>query len=538
MPPKDSKRGRSRSGRPKSAGKAKAKATAAAVETSSETRLRRVRAQAKRTQQCPRQGHQQDPLHRGQSIDRCQGAARLQAQGAQYDPPPTPATTSSAPAAVPVADAALPTAAMAMAALPSLDNEMPASDAVPTVPSLPTAITGPRPPPAMLAWHRLGHHCLRGPPLLQRLPQPRAPGHLFLEWLPRLQLWLQAGRSRSTSGPSERLCYKFWRSRYKVHEPAQARIEQCTGKRGGAQHRSCQLLLQIPLDPVSQVDCMVLPLEEMRRGSSFQPQQQPASAPCLTLPRSDDEAPPGQDAITDSVSFSDCSGTLPSLQVRNSEACCHVYLGVKISYYSSAKHTVAHRIQAANHAWQRLRRILCSRTQLDVGKRLAIWKATVIPTLMYGLAASAPGLKDISRMQHQLTRQARAITHIFAHLSKVSTQELHRRFRLSTVLDMLHKEAQALHHQLLTDEHLSSMFTQEHLASARDTAATMQAWQLQQWSSSQSTTSSPSVEAPFQCHHCGKAYCTYRLLRSMNPLNTLRRRPRRTRYCLTELSTA
>ena len=81
----------------------------------------------------------------------------------------------------------------------------------------------------------------------------------------------------------------------------------------------------------------------------------------------------------------------------------HVYLGVKISYYSSAKHTVAHHIQAANHAWQRLRRILCSRTQLDVWKRIAIWKATVIPTLMYGLAASAPGLKDISRMQHQLT---------------------------------------------------------------------------------------------------------------------------------------
>ena len=78
---------------------------------------------------------------------------------------------------------------------------------------------------------------------------------------------------------------------------------------------------------------------------------------------------------------------------------------------------------------------------------------------MYGLAASAPGLKDISRMQHQLTRQARAITHLFAHLRKVSTQELHRRFHLSTVLDMLHKEAHALHHQLLTNDNLSSMFT-------------------------------------------------------------------------------
>ena len=191
---------------------------------------------------------------------------------------------------------------------------------------------------------------------------------------------------------------------------------------------------------------------------------------------------------------------------------------MKISYYSSAKHTAAHRIQAANHTLQRLRRILCSRTQLDVWKRLAIWKATVIPTLMYGLAASAPGLKDISRMQHQLTRQARAITHLFAHLSKVSTQELHRRFRLSTVLDMLHKEAHALHHQLLTNENFGSTITDDHLTSARATAATLQAWQLQQWSSSQSTASSPSVEAPFQQWWpiARTAYSGY-----MNPLRAL-----------------
>ena len=162
----------------------------------------------------------------------------------------------------------------------------------------------------------------------------------------------------------------------------------------------------------------------------------------------------------------------------------------------------------------------------------------MIPTLMYGLAASAPGLKDISRMQHQLTRQARAITHLFAHLSKVSTQELHRRFRLSTVLDMLHKEAHALHHQLLTNDNLSSMFTEDHLASARDTAATMQAWQLQQWSSSQSTTPSPSVEAPFSATTAGRPIARIAYLGSMNPLSTLRRRLRRTRYCLTELSTA
>ena len=69
---------------------------------------------------------------------------------------------------------------------------------------------------------------------------------------------------------------------------------------------------------------MVLPLEDMRRGSFLQSQQQHASAPYLILPRSDDEAPPpGPDAITDSVRNSGCAGTLPSLQVRNSAACCH-----------------------------------------------------------------------------------------------------------------------------------------------------------------------------------------------------------------------
>ena len=77
----------------------------------------------------------------------------------------------------------------------------------------------------------------------------------------------------------------------------------------------------------------------------------------------------------------------------------------------------------------------------------------IVPTLMYGLAASAPGLKDIQRMQHQLTRHVRAITHLFAHLSikyPHRTQDLCRRFKLPTVLDLLHQEAHSLYHQIQT----------------------------------------------------------------------------------------
>ncbi|CAE7346692.1 pol, partial [Symbiodinium sp. CCMP2592] len=137
----------------------------------------------------------------------------------------------------------------------------------------------------------------------------------------------------------------------------------------------------------------------------------------------------------------------------------HVYLGVTISYYSAAKHTVAYRMQAANQAWQRLRKILCSRTQLDVRKRIAIWRATVIPTLLYGLAATAPAMRDLQRIQHQLTKQLRAITHLYAHLSKVSTTDLHSRYGVPTALDILHKDVRA-------------------------TAAQLQVWQAEQWSPS------------------------------------------------------
>ncbi|CAE7684086.1 unnamed protein product [Symbiodinium sp. CCMP2592] len=102
--------------------------------------------------------------------------------------------------------------------------------------------------------------------------------------------------------------------------------------------------------------------------------------------------------------------------------------------------------------WQRLRKILCSRAQLDVHKRIATWKATVSPTMVYGLAATAPGLKDLQRIQHQLTKHLRAITHLYAHLSKVSTSDRHQRFGIATILDILHKEAEQWQIQLTGDD--------------------------------------------------------------------------------------
>ncbi|CAE7190771.1 unnamed protein product, partial [Symbiodinium sp. CCMP2456] len=102
----------------------------------------------------------------------------------------------------------------------------------------------------------------------------------------------------------------------------------------------------------------------------------------------------------------------------------HVYLGVVIGYHSPSKQTVTHRLQEANGTWQRLRKVLCSQSSLPTQERVKLWQSTVLPTMLYGVAASSPGHKDIQRMQHVATRHLRAITRSFAHLSKEPTAKL------------------------------------------------------------------------------------------------------------------
>ncbi|CAE7491773.1 unnamed protein product [Symbiodinium sp. CCMP2592] len=123
----------------------------------------------------------------------------------------------------------------------------------------------------------------------------------------------------------------------------------------------------------------------------------------------------------------------------------HTYLGIRISYHSQAKQAVTYRLQAANQAWQRLRGVLCSTRHLAQTHRLSLWTSTVLPTLLYGIAASNPGAKDIQRMQHMMTKQVRAITRSFAHLQKESTRDLLHRCSLSTILEWNQLETLPLH---------------------------------------------------------------------------------------------
>ncbi|CAE7840044.1 unnamed protein product [Symbiodinium sp. CCMP2592] len=143
----------------------------------------------------------------------------------------------------------------------------------------------------------------------------------------------------------------------------------------------------------------------------------------------------------DLLRFRSPRGTVYEIPLRDH----HTYLGIRISYHSQAKQAVTYRLQAANQAWQRLRGVLCSTRHLAQTHRLSLWKSTVLPTLLYGIAASNPGAKDIQRMQHMMTKQVRAITRSFAHLQKESTQDLLHRCSLSTILEWNQLETLPLH---------------------------------------------------------------------------------------------
>ncbi|CAE7266338.1 unnamed protein product [Symbiodinium microadriaticum] len=148
------------------------------------------------------------------------------------------------------------------------------------------------------------------------------------------------------------------------------------------------------------------------------------------------------------------------------------YLGVKISYHSMARHTTSHRLQAANSAWQRLRGILCSARNLALADRIALWKATVLPTLMYGLAAVGPGPR---RMQAMIIKHARAMAKSFAHLHHEPSQLVLTRCGIRPAAEQLHKETEALLRRFRTQVVCTPFITEENLLDLRLQAATLQA---------------------------------------------------------------
>ena len=185
----------------------------------------------------------------------------------------------------------------------------------------------------------------------------------------------------------------------------------------------------------------------------------------------------------------------------------HTYLGVSLSYQDMSKQTVSHRLQVANQAWQRLRKILYAPRQLELNKRLTLWRATILPTLMYGLAAVAPSAKDTQRIQAMIIKHLRAMTHSFAHMQHESTKHLHERCNIPTATARLLKEATAFLARLRLLQAEVPFISSEQLESTRTYAASLQA----QWTQPEPTGCS---EAAYQCSDCNRAFDSFRLLRS------------------------
>ena len=189
----------------------------------------------------------------------------------------------------------------------------------------------------------------------------------------------------------------------------------------------------------------------------------------------------------------------------------HTYLGVKISYHSMARHTTTHRLQAANGAWQRLRGILCSASHLALADRLSLWKATILPTLMYGLAAVHPGVKDQRRMQAMIIKHARAMTKSFAHMYHETSQHVLARCGMLTATEQLRKETEALLRRLRAQIANTPFIKETHLQDLRIQAATLQATTI-----TLGQEGSPTAEDAhaYSCDTCGRYFSSFRLLRA------------------------
>ena len=145
------------------------------------------------------------------------------------------------------------------------------------------------------------------------------------------------------------------------------------------------------------------------------------------------------------------------------------YLGVVLSYADFEMATLKYRVGCvpANHS--RLVRILHSRN-LSLPKRVALWRACVCTSAVYGLHAVGLGRKHLHKLACFLTRQVCAIARSFAHMTKESNHRLHERLHLQSPLQMLRARLYNLqqHSAQSQDPQVSSSLTHARLSSLSD----------------------------------------------------------------------
>ena len=114
-----------------------------------------------------------------------------------------------------------------------------------------------------------------------------------------------------------------------------------------------------------------------------------------------------------------------------------VYLGTIVTQGRQSDRTVSHRLEEARKREGQLRRCIRNRSVLRAGTRVAIWRACVVASAMYGLLAQELTATNVATLRQWYHKSLRAVTNTPAHITHVSNAELRAKFGLLDPLESL-----------------------------------------------------------------------------------------------------
>ena len=114
-----------------------------------------------------------------------------------------------------------------------------------------------------------------------------------------------------------------------------------------------------------------------------------------------------------------------------------VYLGTIVTLGRQSDRTVTHRLEEARKREGQLRKSIRNRSVLRSGTRVAIWRACVVASALYGLLAQELTAVNISTLRQWYHKSLRAVTGMPAHLTHVSNADLRSKFGLTDPLETL-----------------------------------------------------------------------------------------------------
>ena len=118
------------------------------------------------------------------------------------------------------------------------------------------------------------------------------------------------------------------------------------------------------------------------------------------------------------------------------------YLGTIVTLGRPSDRTVTHRLAEARKREGQLRRSIRSRSLLRSGTRVAVWRACVVASALYGLLAQELTATNVTNLRKWYHRSLRAVTGMPAHLTHVSNVDLRAKFGLTEPLAELLKLTQ------------------------------------------------------------------------------------------------